>query len=83
MHQAFVQDAKDDVNREQGGKNQNGLSTERLLVSLQSAGEKTANRGRNTHFLFQLIDGNGRVAQCGTGREVERNGDRREQTGVI
>src|ERR1700722_18314530 len=42
MDEAFVQDAENDVNRQERGENQDGFGAEGLLISQQGAGEKVA-----------------------------------------
>ena len=46
VHEAFVEDAENDVDREERGENQDGFAAEGLLVGEQGAGEESRARTR-------------------------------------
>ncbi len=78
MDQAFIQNAENDVDRQQRRQNQQGLGAQRLLVGQQRAGKKALQRGRRAQPLLHLADGQCGIAQRYVRREVKGHGDRGE-----
>src|SRR5580704_5498612 len=83
MHQALVEDAKNDVDSKQRGQNQDRFGAERLLVGLQSSGKKATDRRGHAQTLLHLVDAQGGLAQGDAGCEIEGDGDRGKQTSVV
>src|SRR6267378_3897692 len=67
MHETFVKDAENDVDRQESGEDQDGFGAQGLLVSQQG--------GRDAHTLFHLFDGESGVAERDAGSQIERDGD--------
>src|SRR5579863_9094369 len=83
MDQAFVQHAQDDVDRDERGGDQQGFVGERLLVGFGSTGEGGVNGGGDVNLAARLFDRVYRLTQGNVRRQIEGDGDRREQTLVI
>ena len=83
MDVAFVEDAEHEVDRGQRRGNQEGLAAERILIGLRGAGEHGLDGGRQADLAGGVLDGVDGIAQRDAGLQVERDGDRREQTLVV
>lgn len=83
VDEAFVQDAKNNVDGKNGGEDKIAFVAKRVLISLQSAGEKAAKRGRRAYALLHLVDGQRRVAERDAWPEIEGSRDRWKEAGVI
>src|SRR5580704_11057076 len=79
----FVQHAEHDVNRNQGGQNQNRLARKRILKSRRRPLETRFNRRRKADRPLRIRDRLSGFAQRNSRREVERDGDRRHLPLVI
>src|SRR3984957_577423 len=83
VNEAFVQDPENNVDREKSGDDKVFFVVERILVSLQGAGEKTTERRRRAAALFHLVNGQGSVAYGETWRDIKGDVDRGKQASVV
>src|SRR5271157_1053355 len=83
MHEALIEDAKYDKDRQQRGKDQDRLRTERLLKRLQRSGEKSLDSGWSSETFLHLGDKPGGIAERNVGRQIEGDGHRGEEPGVV
>ena len=75
MHIAFVEDPQHDIDRRNGGQNQNNLRVHGLLEDLRGAGIGAPDAGRHSKLSHRAVDGIAGFRQRFTGRQVK--GDRR------
>src|ERR1019366_3635681 len=71
---AFVQDAQDDVNRNDRGENQHGFVRQRIFKSTRGALEAGFDAGGHAEVGSDLADIGDRHAERSSGSEVERKG---------
>src|SRR6266481_426631 len=83
MHETFVKDAENDVDRQERGDYQIPFVAERLFVSQQGAGEKATKGSGRANTQLHLLNGEGGVAEGDPGSEIEGEGDGGKETGVI
>src|SRR5262245_31127140 len=75
MHEAFVENAEHDVDRDDRRQNQPGLPGQRARELIGIAGVATNHRGGHAYLLLRLADGGYRIAERSTVREIEADGD--------
>src|SRR6516165_11415490 len=80
MDVALVKHAKQDVDRSNGGGDQDRLVAERLLEYLRSAGEIAVDGSRHADFVDGVGDLVRRGTERGAGVQIKRDGGGDEQT---
>src|SRR3979490_2449892 len=83
MNEAFVEDAENDVDGSESGKNQNWLIGERILKGLGGALKRSVNGVGHAEFatsLLNVLDGR---AKRSARREIEGKSNRREDALVV
>src|SRR5215813_2112349 len=83
MDVALVEDAQHDVDRDQGGQDEQGLVGQRGLEGLGGALEAGADRGGQAQVVLGRFDGLYGLAQGGAGGEVKGEGDGGELALVV
>ena len=78
MDEAFVQNPKNDIDRQQRRRDQNGLGAQRLLVGQQRPGKKSLHGGRSAKTFLHLADAQSRITQRYVRSEVKRYRNRGE-----
>jgi len=78
VDQAFIQNAENDVHRQQRRHDQNWLRAQGLLVCQQRSCEKALQRGGRAELLLHLVNARRSAAQRHVRRKVKGHGDRRE-----
>jgi len=75
MNEAFVENAENDVDSDEGGEDEDGLIRERILECGRSTLKFSLDAGRHIEVGLGGIDGVNGVAERGIGREIERESD--------
>ena len=75
MNEAFVENAENDVDSDERGKDEDGLIRQRYLECGRSALKSSLDAGRHIEVGFGGVDGVNSVAEGGIGREIERESD--------
>jgi len=83
VDQAFIQHPQNDVDDDQRGQNQEGLTGERALKRRRSSLESAVDGARHADLAHGLLDGNGGLSQRKAGREIEGECYSRELALVI
>src|SRR5258706_16029210 len=83
MDHTLVEDAKNDVDGDQGSDDQNGRAAERALESLRVTLEAGDNRRRQVEIGGGFADRSHRVSNRAVGGEIEAQGDRGELALVV
>ena len=83
MHQALIQNAEHNVDREQRRADEEGLTVQRSLIRRCRPGKKAANRLRHIQPLLHLGNQAGGIAQRHIRRKIERHRYGWKGTGVI
>ena len=79
MNVAFIQHAQHDINRHQRGRNQERLTSERLLIRLCRSGEPGVDGRRKPDLSGRFIDSIHRITQSHPRLQVEGHGHRRKE----
>ena len=80
---ALVEHAEQDVDRRNGGDDQDRLVVERLRKHLRGAGEAAVDRNRHMDLVDRFVDLGRRFAERRALLQIERNGGGDEQALVI
>src|SRR5258706_7932206 len=83
MNVAFVENAENDVDGNQGSQDQDGLIGQRLEEGRRGALERGLDAGWHVQFQLRAVDGVDRVAERGIGGQIERESDDRKLTLMI
>ena len=83
MDEAFVEDAENDIDGEDGGEDEVGLGFEGGLEGLEGAGELAVHGLRHAELLLEAFYGFGGIAEGDAGGEIEGDGDRGEEAGMV
>src|ERR1700748_3728051 len=83
MNVTLVENAQDNVNRDDGRENEQRFIGQRSQKRLRRALEGRLNAGGHLKFLLRLVNGLGRLAQGRAGSEVEGNGHGRKLSLMI
>src|SRR5467141_466874 len=78
MNVAFVENAENDVDGNQGSQDQDGLIGQRLEEGRRGALERGLDAGWHVQFQLRAVDGVDRVAERGIGGQIERESDDRK-----
>ncbi len=83
VDEALVQDAQHDVDHQHGHQQQHAQAADRRLERLRRALEAAADRRRHVHLALDRTHAVDGIAERDAGREVERDGHRRQLALVI
>src|SRR5437870_6831631 len=83
MNVAFVENAQHNIDRRQSGRDQQGLTGERVLKRLGDPLKAAVHGGGQADLTRGLLNGADSVAQGRAGRQIERDGDSRKLALVI
>ena len=83
MNIAFIEDAQDEIDRNQRRGNQHRLISQRRLEGLGRTLIGRLYARRHAHFVFHLVHGLDGVTQRCTRRQVERERNHRKLTLVV
>ena len=78
MHIALVEHPQNDIHREQRGQNEPGLAVQRILECPRGSLEAAMNARRNADSRQRVLDGERRLPERCSLREIERNRRRNE-----
>src|SRR6267378_2599368 len=77
MNVAFVENAENDVDGNQGSEDQDGLIGQRLEEGRRGALERGLDEWWHVQFYLRAVDGVDRVAEVGSWGEIERESNHR------